>query len=106
MAQPLPLYCKTSAAYAAARAAGADDADVAARQQWESSFERDNEDKDRAHQLALGGLLSYNDVVSCSGPLGDEDGEQAFDPPERTWFGYYARLLWDGLLVHERVVSR
>ena len=70
MAQPLPLYCKTSAAYAAARAAGADDADVAARQQWESSFERDNEDKDRAHQLALGGLLSYNDVVSCSGTAG------------------------------------
>ena len=55
MAQPLPLYCKTSGAYAAARVAGADDADVSARQKWESSFEREQEDKDRAHQLALGG---------------------------------------------------
>ncbi|HWF17009.1 MAG TPA: exodeoxyribonuclease V subunit gamma [Acidimicrobiales bacterium] len=106
MVQPLPLYCRTSAAYAAARAAGADDADVAARQQWESSFEREQEDKDRAHQLALGGLLSYNDMVSCSGPIGDDDGAQAYDPSERTRFGYYARLLWDGLLVRERVVSR
>ena len=73
MAQPLPLYCKTSGAYAAARVAGADDADVSARQKWESSFEREQEDKDRAHQLALGGLLSYNDMVSCSGPLGDNE---------------------------------
>ncbi|HWD55743.1 MAG TPA: exodeoxyribonuclease V subunit gamma [Acidimicrobiales bacterium] len=105
MAQPLPLYCKTSAAYAAARRAGADDADVAARQKWESSFDFDQEDKDRAHQLALGGLLSYNDMVACSGPLGDDD-VLTFDPSERTRFGYYARLLWDGLLVHERVVSR
>jgi exodeoxyribonuclease V gamma subunit len=106
MAQPLPLYCKTSAAYAAARVAGSDDADAAARQKWESSFEIDLEDKDRAHQLALGGLLSYNDMVSCSGPLSDDEDGEAFDPSERTRFGFYARLLWEGLLDHERVVSR
>ncbi len=54
----------------------------------------------------LGGLLSYNDMVSCSGPLGDDAGAgaPAFDPSERTRFGYYARLFRDGLLVHERVV--
>jgi exodeoxyribonuclease V gamma subunit len=106
MAQPLPLYCKTSAAYAAARVARADDADVAARQKWESGFDIDLEDKDRANQLALGGLLSYNDMVSCSGPLGEDAGAQTFDPFERTRFGYFARLLWDGLLEHERVVNR
>jgi exodeoxyribonuclease V gamma subunit len=106
MAQPLPLYCKTSAAYAAARVAGSDDADAAARQKWESNFDFEQEDKDRANQLALGGLLSYNGMVSCSGTPGADEGALTFDPAERTRFGYYARLLWDGLLVHERVISR
>jgi exodeoxyribonuclease V gamma subunit len=106
MAQPLPLYCRTSAAYAAARAAGADDADVAARQKWESGFDMDHEDKDRAHRVVLGGILSFNEMVACSGALGDVESAQNFDPPERTRFGFYARLLWDGLLEHEKVVNR
>ena len=49
MTQPLPLYCRTSAAYAAARVHGADDADVAGRQKWESTFDYDLEDKERGH---------------------------------------------------------
>ena len=108
MTQPLPLYCKTSAAYTAARAAGADDADVAARQQWESSFERELEDKDRAHQLALGGLLSYNDMVSCSGPLGDDAARahRPSTPPNGRASGTTPGCCGTGCSVHDRVVSR
>jgi exodeoxyribonuclease V gamma subunit len=106
MAEPLPLYCRTSAAYAAARRAGADDAEVAGRQKWESSTDFDQEDKDRAHLVVLGGQLSFNDMVACSGPLGDHEQIRTFDPCERTRFGFYARLLWDALLEHESLVSR
>ncbi len=41
MTEPLPLYCKTSAAYAAARVAGSDDADDVAKKAWESGFDLD-----------------------------------------------------------------
>jgi exonuclease V gamma subunit len=106
MTRPLPLYCKTSEAYAKARAARAEDAEVPARQKWESSGDFEQEDKDRTHQMVLGGQLPYNDMVACSGPLSDEERARAFDPPERTRFGFYARLLWDALLEHEQLDSR
>jgi hypothetical protein len=54
----------------------------------------------------LGGILSFNEMVACSGALGHVESAQNFDPPERTRFGFYARLLWDGLLEHEKVVNR
>ena len=106
MMQPLPLYCKTSAAYASARAAGADDADAAARQKWESTFDFELEDKDRSHRLVLGGHLSFNDMVVRSGVPGDDEAAWCVDPAEGARFGFYARLLWDGLLRQERVTSR
>ena len=106
MAQPLPLYCKTSAAYAMARVAGADDPEVAARQKWESNFDFDQEDKDRNHMYVLGGPISYNELVARSGEIGDAERSPSFDPPERTRFGFYARYLWDALLDHEEVVNR
>jgi exodeoxyribonuclease V gamma subunit len=103
MAQPLPLYCKTSAAYAAARVHGADDADVAGRQKWESTFDYDLEDKDRASRIVLGDVLTFNDMVTRSGALGDDELSLGCDPGEHTRFGFYARVLWDGLLEHETV---
>ena len=106
MAQPLPLYCKTSAAYAAARVHGADDADVAGRQKWESTFDYDLEDKDRATRIVLGDVLTFNEMVTRSGALGDDELSLGCDPGEHTRFGFYARVLWDGLLEHETVRNR
>jgi exodeoxyribonuclease V gamma subunit len=104
MREPLPLYCKTSAAYAAARQAGADDADDVAKKVWETTQrERTNEDKDEEHLFVLG-ELSFKDLVQLSGRA-DEDGLARFSPPETSRFGLYARLLWDGLLQHETLVS-
>jgi exodeoxyribonuclease V gamma subunit len=104
MREPLPLYCNTSAAYAAARVAGADDADRAAAHKWESKQrEFDLEDRDRHHEFVLGPHVSFHDMVRLSGtPDGDERCD-ALDPPEKTRFGLYARLVWDDLLARETV---
>jgi exodeoxyribonuclease V gamma subunit len=104
MREPLPLYCKTSAAYAAAREAGADDADDVAKKAWETTQrDRTNEDKDPEHAFVLG-ELSFKELVELSGPS-DEDGLARCTPPETSRFGLYARLLWSGLLEHETVRS-
>jgi exodeoxyribonuclease V gamma subunit len=105
MREPLPLYCKTSAAYAVAREAGADDADDVAKKRWETSQrERPNEDGDAEHRYVLG-ELSFKELVARSGR--PDDGECAgLAPPETSRFGVYARLLWGGLLDHETLRSR
>lgn len=105
MREPLPLYCKTSAAYATARAAGADDADDVAKKAWETTQrDRTNEDKDAEHVFVLG-ELSFKELVALSGRT--DDGDLALcSPPETSRFGLYARLLWGGLLEHEHTGGR
>jgi exodeoxyribonuclease V gamma subunit len=105
MREPMPLYCKTSAAYATAREAGADDAADQAKKAWETTQrERTNEDKDPEHVFVLG-ELSFKELVELAGPT-DAEGLARCTPPETSRFGLYARLLWGGLLEHETVHSR
>jgi exodeoxyribonuclease V gamma subunit len=105
MRAPLPLYCKTSAAYAAAREGGADDADDVARKAWETTQrEYENEDRDLEHLFVLGDDLSFKDMVKRSGQP-DDDQCGRLTPPETSCFGLYARLLWSGLLEHETLRS-
>ena len=105
MREPLPLYCKTSAAWAAAIAAGKDPEREAARA-WESGRNGHNEDNDDEHVLVLGGALSYGAMVGRSGPpRADETGSE-WEPAETSRFGLYARRLWDGLLEREEIVDR
>ncbi|HEX3333136.1 MAG TPA: exodeoxyribonuclease V subunit gamma [Acidimicrobiales bacterium] len=105
MREPLPLYCKTSAAYAAAREAGADDADDVAKKAWETTQRgRNNEDRDAEHLFVLG-ELPFKDLVNLSGRA-DDGGLDRFTPPETSRFGLYARLLWSGLLEYETVRGR
>ncbi len=73
--EPLPLYCKTSAARA--RGAGA-------AGEWESGWDVEKEDKEPEHLLVLGGQRPF----------------EAIDTPR---FDAYARRLWDGIRRYERV---
>jgi exodeoxyribonuclease V gamma subunit len=109
MREPLPLYCKTSAAYAGARA-DRRAREAAGRRAWESGFDRDKdryrsrEDDELEHRLVLGGLASF-DALLATPARGDERGAGwAEDEPSR--FGRYARRLWTGLLARERVDER
>ncbi len=103
MREPLPIFCKTSAAYAEAAAAG-QDPEEAARPEWESDFRFDHEDRELEHQLVLGGELTLRELLELS-PREDESGDGwADDEPSR--LGRCARRLWDGLLDAEQVTTR
>ena len=86
MREPLPLYAKTSAAYAC----GADPVKA-----WKSDrFPK--EDVEPEHQLVLGGVVPYAALLD-EHPRPDE----TFEPGEPTRFGRLARRLWCGLLERE-----
>jgi exodeoxyribonuclease V gamma subunit len=103
MREPLPLYCRTSAAWAAAVAEGKDPHRAAAGS-WDSEYRFDKEDREAEHILVFGDGLDFGAMVECTGvPLIDEVG---WDPSEPTRFGLYARRVWDGLLAHEEIVHR
>jgi exodeoxyribonuclease V gamma subunit len=76
MREPLPLFCLTSAAYAA----GSD-----ARTVWESGWKRHGEDAEPEHVLVHGRALTFDEVLA--------------DPR----FASLAARVWRGLLEHERV---
>ena len=103
MREPLPLYCGASAAHAAAVAAGKDPLG-AGRKVWESEWGRDREDRDLEHQLVLGGVRSFAEVVGVL-PCEDESGP-GWVSTEPSRFGRYARRLWDDLLGAEELVDR
>jgi exodeoxyribonuclease V gamma subunit len=93
--EPLPLFCKTSAAYAANRA----DPVAAARREWLSEWNFPREDAEREHAIALGGVLALEDLLLLP-PAPDEQWE----PLEESRLGQLARRLWDPLLaVEERL---
>ncbi len=115
MREPLPLFCRTSAAYASARRAGADDALVIAAREWETSFRRTNEDRDPEHLVVFGGQLPFAEVLRrtgepAPGAAGDggagEGGAGEGGAGERWRFGLYAQRLWDGLLEFEKVTKQ
>jgi exodeoxyribonuclease V gamma subunit len=83
MREPLPLYCKTSGAWAEATWFERD-AEGAARKEWFTSFEIPNEDRDPYHQLVLGGVGAFEDLIEPR-------------------FCSLARELWDPLLGCEKV---
>jgi exodeoxyribonuclease V gamma subunit len=89
MANPVPLFTKTSAAYA-------QDGERAAKGEWESTFEWDREDRNPEHVRLLGGSPTFAEIFRPP-PLDDEHGPD-WDPTEQTRFGRYARRLWGPLL--------
>src|SRR3954467_15267135 len=61
MCEPLPMYCATSAAYAAAVGIGRPGG-PAARKQWESD-RFPGEDVEPEHTLVLGGVVRFDDLL-------------------------------------------
>ncbi|HEV7805206.1 MAG TPA: exodeoxyribonuclease V subunit gamma [Solirubrobacteraceae bacterium] len=100
MREPLPLYCATSAAYAAA---AGHDAATAAGDAWTSEYDFDKEDREPEHRLVLNGVLAIKDLLQeRSRP--DEQGD-GWDPAESTRLGRLAHRMWDGLLACEEFGS-
>lgn len=95
MREPLPLYCATSAAWAA----GGDRRRRDAGQEWETAWEFPKEDAEEEHVLVLGERLSFDEILDEQ-PRGDEAGP-GWDEDDDSRFGRYARRLWDGLLARE-----
>jgi exodeoxyribonuclease V gamma subunit len=81
--EPLPIACKSSAAYAEALA-GWGDPVTAATKEWDGPWNFAGEGEDLEHQLAFGGVLSFEELL------------------ERTAFDAYARRLWDDVLAWEQ----
>ena len=84
MCEPLPLACKTSAAYAEALRDGRD-AVKAAKQEWESGWNFPREDQELEHTRVFGGVLSLDELMA------------------RPDFERSARRLWDDALGWEQV---
>ncbi len=105
MREPLPLYLRTSAAWAAAVRQGRDP-EKAASKAWTSDYGYPREDKDREHVLVLGGVAGFEWVLAAAGPPRAGEEGDGWAGSETTRLGRYACRLWDGLLDHEEVVDR
>jgi exodeoxyribonuclease V gamma subunit len=98
MREPLPLYCDTSHAYAAAPTGGRS---VRARKEWTTTAGGfDREDRDAAHVLVLGDDVAFDDIER-PGPAPDECGPGWHEDVDSR-FGRCALRLWEGLLAAEQ----
>ena len=102
LCEPLPLYCKTSAAWA-------DSAPAQRMKVCSAVWEPQNdfgfgENREPEHQLVLGGVVALGDLLTAPPEPGESgDGWAAGEP---TRFGRYALRLWSGLLAAEEVRDR
>jgi exodeoxyribonuclease V gamma subunit len=103
MREPLPMFCQTSAAYAAAARQG-QDGHAAAAKEWETEWNFDREDREPEHQMAFGAVLTLPEVLEMA-PVDGETGEGWIEA-EESRFGRLARRLWEGLLAREEVRAR
>jgi len=103
MREPLPIFPRTSAAWAQAAAAGRDPRPEAG-QEWTSGWRFPREDADPVHRLVLGATMPF-DALLREAPLPHEAGV-GWREEETTRLGRLARRLWDGLLAYEESESR
>ncbi|HZI37387.1 MAG TPA: exodeoxyribonuclease V subunit gamma, partial [Acidimicrobiia bacterium] len=102
LCEPLPLYCKTSAAWADAAPAQRMKACAAV---WEPQNDFGmGENREPEHQLVLGGVVSLNELLAAPPAPGESGDGWAGGEPTR--FGRYALRLWSGLREAEEVRDR
>jgi len=101
MREPLPLYCETSAAFAA----GGRSAEGRAREAWTSGFNKPREDRDDEHVRVLGVDKPFDELLAQA-PRADEAGAGWAGDAQPTRLGRYAHRLWDGLLAVEQLEDR
>jgi exodeoxyribonuclease V gamma subunit len=99
--EPLPLYCRTSAAWAQGTAARRR---RMAEEQWQSTYGIPREDRDAAHRLVLGGTVGFEALLGE--PPGADESGPGWAEAETSRFGRYAQRLWGPLLAHERLVDQ
>jgi exodeoxyribonuclease V gamma subunit len=87
LCEPLPIACKTSAAYAQALRNG-DDAVKAGTGEWQTEWSFPREDEEPEHELVFGKGLRFEELLGA------------------TEFAVYARRLWDPVLAWEQVEHR
>lgn len=97
MREPLPMYCKTSAEWAARYRTG-DGSERNAQKAWNGDL-FDGESVEEAHLMVLGGRVPFHSIFEAS-PRPDERGPGWVDS-EPSRFGRLSRRLWDDLLDHE-----
>ncbi len=102
--EPLPIYNRTSAAWAEATRGGQDPR-AAAGKCWTSDYDFAKEDGDPEHVLVLGSALDFEAVIALAGVPHDDETGGRWPSAEHTRFGLYARRLWDDLLDHEQLVD-
>ena len=102
MREPIPLWCKTSAAYAAAVAAGKDGR-AAAEKAW-TSAKFPGEDCEQEHVLVLDGTRTAAELFAEEARPDEQGAGWAVDENSRA--GRYARRLWDDLLEAEELIDR
>jgi len=86
MREPLPIFCKTSEAYARKRAP---------RAEWETTRGYDREDRERPHVFVFGEGVTYAQLLRQL-PDADEDWSD-----DASRLGRFARRLWDAALAAE-----
>ncbi|HEV7864762.1 MAG TPA: exodeoxyribonuclease V subunit gamma, partial [Acidimicrobiia bacterium] len=102
LCEPLPLYCKTSAAWAENPS---DKREKVCAGLWEPQNDLGmGENREPEHQLVLGGITAFADLLdAAAGPGESGDGWAA---GEATRFGRYALRLWGAVLAAEEVRDR
>jgi exodeoxyribonuclease V gamma subunit len=105
LSEPLPLYCKTTAAWAEASYRNKP-ARKAAAGEWTSAYQFPREDADPEHLLVLGGEVGFDPMVTLAGDPREDEAGAGWELSESTRFGRLARRLWDGLLDHEELVDQ
>jgi exodeoxyribonuclease V gamma subunit len=103
MREPLPVYCATSAAWAAAASPGSTLVpNEAARARWASNWEEfPGEDADAEHVVVLGPEFPFEQLVRWL-PRPDEEGP-GWEMAEPSRLGRLAMRLWGQLLSHEQL---
>jgi exodeoxyribonuclease V gamma subunit len=101
--EPLPIYAKTSAAYAEAAIAGLDPAGPAgpAAKEWTSEYRFDKEDREPEHLLVLGGELEFATLLQTPPAPGEH-----WDSLDPSRLGRLAHRLWSGLLAREQLTAQ